>query len=264
MNHNFSATTIHPTAVVDPRAQLDEGVQIGPYSVIGPDVKIRKGSIVQNNVTIVGNTMIGENVKVFPFAVIGQEPQHFKYKNEPTLTEVGSHCTIREFVTIHRGTELGGGITEIGESSYLMAYSHVAHDCSIGRNVIICNAAQIAGHVVIEDHATIGGLVGVVQFCRVGKFAYVGGTSTIRKDLPPFLVGKGHDFKIQGVNVVGLSRNGFDSEVIQDLKRVYKLFYLQGYTASVALEKASAEFSANTEAQHFVNFIKNSKVGIIR
>jgi UDP-N-acetylglucosamine acyltransferase len=212
----------------------------------------------------VGNTVIGENVKVFPFAVIGQEPQHFKYKNEPTLTEVGNHCTIREFVTIHRGTELGGGITKIGESTYLMAYSHVAHDCLIGSHVIICNTAQIAGHVVIEDHATIGGLVGVVQFCRVGKFAYVGGSSTIRKDLPPFLVGKGHEFEIQGVNVVGLSRKGFNSDTIKDLKKVYKLFYLQGHVASVAIEKAALEFPENSEVRHFIDFVKNSKVGVIR
>lgn len=261
-SHLFQS--IHPTALLDSGAKIAEGVKVGPYSVIGPGVTIGKNSVIQNNVTLVGDTFIGENVKVFPFAVIGQEPQHFKYKNERTTTEVGNNCTIREFVTIHRGTELGGGSTKIGHDTYLMAYSHVAHDCQIGNHVVICNASQLAGHVVIEDHATIGGLVGVVQFCRIGKFAYVGGSSTIRKDLPPFLVGKGNDFEIQGINVVGMTRKGYDAAVIRDLKAVYKLFYLQNSTVPVALEKASVEFSHNPEVQHFIRFIKQSKVGVIR
>jgi len=257
-------TVIHPTAQIHPGAKIGTGVQVGPFSIIGEGVVIGEGSVIQNNVTVVGNTFIGKGVKLFPFAIVGQEPQHFKYRNEPTATEIGDSCTIREFVTIHRGTELGGGITKIGQNTYLMAYSHVAHDCQIGSHVTICNGTQLAGHVVIEDHVTIGGLTGVIQFCRVGKFAYVGGTSTIRKDLPPFLVGKGHDFEIQGINVVGLSRKGIDPATIRNLKDLYKLFYLQKHTTSVALEKAESEFINNPEVAHFINFIKSSKVGVIR
>ncbi|NBX81604.1 acyl-ACP--UDP-N-acetylglucosamine O-acyltransferase [bacterium] len=257
-------TVIHPSAVVHPKAQIGKGVKIGPYVVIGEHTEIGDRSDIQEHASIRGHTRLGSEVTVFPFALVGAEPQHLHYRNEPTLTEVGDRTTIREFVTIHRGTPVGTGKTVIGTDTFLMAYAHVAHDCQVGSHVIICNSVQLAGHVIVEDRANIGGLTGVVQFCRVGKYCYVGGGSLIRKDLPPYLMGKGNEFEVQGVNAVGLTRSGMNADTVQKLKQLYKIFYLQNLTVSQAIEKAVTEFGTIPEVQHFIQFIQNSKMGFAR
>lgn len=257
-------TLIHPTAVVHPKAQLGMGVKVGAYSVLGEGVSVGDGSEIQEHVVLTGRTNLGKNVRVFPFAVVGSEPQHLHYKQESTEVEVGDNTILREYVTVHRGTSLGTGKTSVGRNCYIMAYAHIAHDCEVGSSVILCNSVQLAGHVVVEDHANIGGLTGVVQFCRVGKFCYVGGASMIRKDLPPFLMGKGNDFEVQGINSIGLSRQGFSSETVQQLKTLYKIFYLQNLTVAQAIEKAGMEMGTLPEVQHFIDFVKSSKLGFIR
>lgn len=255
---------IHPTAIVHPKANLGHRVRVGAYSIIGEGVHLGDDCELQEHVSIRGNTTLGRAVRVFPFSVIGSEPQHLHYKQEPTLTEIGDRTIIRESVTIHRGTAQGTGKTQIGSDSYLMAYAHVAHDCEIGSHVIICNSVQLAGHVVVEDYANIGGLTGVVQFCRVGKFCYVGGCSILRKDLPPYLMGKGNDFEVQGINSIGLTRQGVSEETIQKVKKLYKIFYLQNLTVSAAMEKATVELGSFPEGKHFIDFIQKSKLGFIR
>ena len=261
---NPKDTLIHPTALVHPKAQLGTGVKVGAFSIVGESVRIDDFTEVQDHVCIQGNTEIGKAVRIFPFVVIGAEPQHLHYKQEPTQVRIGDKTIIRENVTIHRGTAQGTGVTSIGIGTYLMAYVHVAHDCEVGSNAIICNAVQLAGHVSVGDFANIGGLTGVAQFCRVGKFCYVGGASMIRKDLPPFLMGKGNDFEVQGINSVGLSRQGFESPTIGQLKNLYKIFYLQNLTASQAIERASTEMGDIPEVREFIDFIKNSKQGFVR
>lgn len=255
---------IHSTAVIHPKASLGSRVHVGPYSVIGEGVTIGDDTQIQEHVSIRGNTFVGNKVQIFPFAVIGAEPQHLKYKNEQTLTEIGDETVLREYVTVHRGTTLGTGKTQIGKKSFVMAYAHVAHDCEVGSHVIICNGVQLAGHVTVGDYANIGGLTGVVQFCRIGESCYVGGASMIRKDLPPFLMGKGNDFEVQGINSVGLSRRGFSADVIQELKNLYKIFYLQNLTASQAIEKALTQLKQSPEVENFIQFVKTSKLGFVR
>lgn len=257
-------TLIHPTAIVHPKAQLGVGVKVGAYSVLGEEVSVGDGTEVHEHVTISGKTTIGRQVRIFPFAVLGTEPQHLHYKQEPTMVEIGDATVLREYVTVHRGTSVGSGKTTIGKNSYIMAYAHVAHDCEVGNSVILCNSVQLAGHVTIEDNANIGGLTGVVQFCRVGKFCYVGGASMIRKDLPPFLMGKGNEFEVQGINSIGLSRQGVSAETIQKLKQLFKIFYLQNLTIAQAIEKSSIELENVPEVQHFIQFVKSSKLGFVR
>lgn len=257
-------TNIHPTAIVDKHAQLGEGVTIGAYSIIGPEAIIGDRTQIQEHVVIRGRTSIGTDSKVFPFCVLGGDPQHLGYKGEPTTVEIGNRVTLREHCTAHKGTPIGIGKTVIKDDVYLMAYNHVAHDCIIGKKVIICNAVQLAGHVEIEDNVVIGGQSAIAQFCRVGRFCYVGGGSTLRKDLPPFMLGKGNDFLVQGINVIGLEKNGFSAQAIQSLKKLYKIFYVQKLTVSVAIEKVTTEVGLSDEIGLFLNFIKGSKAGFIR
>lgn len=255
---------IHPTAIIHPKAKIGAGTKVGAYSIIDESVVLGENCDIHDHVVLKGNTRIGNQVKIFPFTVVGTEPQHLKYNGEDTTVEIGDRAILREAVTIHRGTEFGGGKTVVSEGSYFMAYSHIAHDCLVGKNVIVCNSVQLAGHVVLEDHVTIGGASEVAQFCRVGRYCYVGGGSTLRKDLPPFLVGKDNEFKVQGINIVGLERHGFSPSTIQRLKALYKIFYMQNLTVNQAIEKVFAEVGNGDEINLFVNFIKSSKVGFIR
>lgn len=264
MDNNAKETFIHPTAIVHPKAQLGIGVKVGAFSIIGESVRVNDFTEIQDHVCIQGNTEIGKAVRIFPFAVIGAEPQHLHYKQEPTRVEIGDQTIIRESVTVHRGTAQGSGVTSVGKGTYLMAYVHVAHDCEVGSHAILCNTVQLAGHVTVGDYANIGGLTGVAQFCRVGKFCYVGGASMLRKDLPPFLMGKGNDFEVQGINSVGLNRQGIENTTIGHLKNLYKIFYLQNLTASQAIERATIEMGDVSEVREFIDFIKNSKQGFIR
>lgn len=255
---------IHSTAIVDPKAKIGAGTRIGPFSIIGPQVVLGENCEVQEHVVLRGNTTVGNDVKIFPFCVVGGEPQHLGYKGEPTAVMIGNRVTLREGTTVHRGTTFGTGTTIIQDDVYLMAYNHVAHDCVIGRNAIICNSVQLAGHVEIEDGVVIGGQSEIAQFCRVGRYCYVGGGSTLRKDLPPFLLGKGNDFQVQGINVVGLEKAGFSPPTIQRLKKLFKIFYVQKQTVSQAIEKVMLEVGDTDEAKIFLDFIRTSKAGFIR
>lgn len=255
---------IHPTAVVHDAAKIGKGTRIGPFCVVGENVVLGDDCDVQEHVVLRGHTQIGNRCAIFPFSVIGGEPQHLKYQGEPTTVIVGDDVILRESVTIHRGTSFGLGKTEIGNKAFIMAYAHVAHDCVVGNNVIICNAVQLAGHVTIEDCATIGGASEIAQHCRVGRYCYVAGGSTLRKDLPPFLTGKGNEFQVQGINAVGMTRQGFQTETVQRLKALYKIFYMQNLTVAQAIERATQELGDSPEIKMFLGFIQGSKMGFIR
>lgn len=261
---NTNEVFIHPTAIVGSKVELGSGTKIGPYAIVEDGVVLGKNCDVKSHAILMGNTTLGDDCTVFPFAVIGAQPQHLGYKDEPTTVEVGNRVTLREGVTVHRGTSFARGKTTIGDDSFLMGGVHVAHDCEIGRHVIVVNGVGLAGHVVLEDFVTVGGMTGVGQNCRVGRYSYIGGESSIRKDLPPFLVGKGHDFQVQGINAIGLERRGFNAETISRLKKIYKIFYLQSLTVSQAVEKILAEVGQTDEAKVFIDFVTHSKMGCIR
>jgi len=256
--------SIHPTAIVDPKAQLDSSVEVGPFSIIGPEVKIGRGTILKSHVVIEGTTEIGADCTLYPFAAVGLEPQDLKYKNEQTRLKIGDRNIIREYVTLHRGTNPGGGITEIGSDNYLMAYAHIAHDCHLGDRVIMANAATLAGCISIGDDAIIGGLVGVHQFVRIGAFAMIGGCAAVAQDVPPFVRVAGNHAKLYGLNSVGLKRHGFSAEQIQTLKGVYKLLFRAGLTQREAIRQAREKWPGISEVEDFLDFVESSERGICR
>lgn len=258
------ATNIHPSALVSDEADLGKDVAVGPFSIIESGVIIGDGSIIREHVVIRRGTRLGADCVIHPFAVIGEEPQHLAYQGEPTTVEIGNRVTLREFVTIHRGTTFGSRVTRIGDGVFIMAYSHVAHDCQIGNSVIIANAVQLAGHVEIDSCVTIGGHSAVAQFCRIGRYCYIGGGTIIRKDVAPFLLGKGPEFEVQGINTIGLCRNGFSDTTVKRLRALYKIFFLQKLTVSRAIEKIMLEVSDTDDVRLFLNFVKSSKNGIHR
>lgn len=256
-------TTIHPTSYVHPNVRLGVSVNIGPFCIIEEGAEIGDRTVLQSHVVVRGKTKIGQDVKIFPFACVGMEPQHLKYNGEPTETFIGDRVILRESVTIHRGSQAGTGITEVHQDCYLMAYVHVAHDCKVGEKSIIANAVQIAGHSEIGKSVLFGGHSAITQFNRVGDYAFIGGGSLIRKDLPPYIIGKG-DFEVQGINAIGLERSGFSKETIQTLRKVYKIFYLENLKTGQAIEKIQMTFPGSKEAENFIEFVKASKSGILR
>ena len=255
---------IHPTAIIDPKAEIDASVTIGPYAVIAADVCIEAGTIIGAHVTIEPYTIIGANCQIFPHAAIGAVPQSLKFKGCKTFVKIGKEVVIREFVTIHRGTEEGGGVTEIGERNFLMAYTHIAHDCRTGRGVIFANAATLGGHIVIGDFATIGGLVAIHQFVRIGEYAFIGGKSAVPKDIPPYVMASGDRAKLFGLNLVGLQRHNFSMDTVALLKKTYRILFRLGLTRNEALERIKAEVEQIPEVVNFINFIKSSERGITR
>lgn len=262
MNSNCS---IHPTAIVHPEARLGAGTTVGPFSIVGQHVHTGENCEIKEHAIVEGHTSLGNHVKVYPNAVIGYEPQHLKYAGEPTRVEIGDRTILREGVTVHRATEFGNKVTRVGKDVFLMAYVHVAHDCTVGDGVVIANAVQLAGHVVLEDYCTIGGQSAIAQHCRVGRYAYVGGVSTVRKDLPPYLLAKGNDIRVQGINQIGLRRTGrFSDETIRALKNVYRYFYLRNQTTSRAMEETLEKYGDMEEVTYFVEFVRASKLGIER
>ena len=255
---------IHKTAIVSPKADIGDNVFIGPFCIIGEGVVIKKGARLISNVIVEGNTEIGEECIIHPFATIGLPPQDIKYKNEKTGVKIGKKNIIREYTSIHRATAGEGGLTEIGDSNFLMAYVHIAHDCKIGNSVIMANAAMLAGHVVVEDFAVFGGLVVVHQFTRVGAYAMVGGFSGIGQDIPPYTMASGARAKLYGLNVIGLKRQGFSDEAINNLKKAYKILFREKRTLKDALKKIKSELPETKELKNFVEFIEKNKRGICR
>ena len=255
---------IHETAIVSPKAEIGEDCYIGAFSIIGDEVKLGQNVKLHSHVVIEGKTSIGAETQIFPFVSIGLAPQDLKYGGESTQTIIGERNQIREFVTIHRGTTNGGGITKIGNNNLLMAQSHVAHDCQLGNEIIMANAATLAGHVEIADKASIGAYSGVHQFCRIGIEAFVGGYSVIVKDALPFAISQGNHAKCYGLNKIGLKRKGYAKETIEKLHHAYHLLLNAKLNTTQAVEKIEAEITDCQEVDYLVEFIKTSKRGVVK
>jgi len=255
---------IDPTAIISPKAQVAEGVSIGPYCVIGDHVTIGKGTRIKSHVVIDSFVKIGADCTIFQYASIGAEPQDLKFNNEESWVKIGDGCVIREFVTIHRGTQLGDGITQIGANCVLLAYTHIAHDCILGDNVIMSNSATLGGHITIGNHANIGGLVAIHQFVRIGDYAFVSGKSAVVKDVPPYVLAAGDRAELHGLNQVGLKRHDFPANTISHLKKAYRILFRIGLTLNEAIERVSAEVEPIDEVKNLVAFIKSSQRGITR
>ncbi|MFU8769340.1 MAG: acyl-ACP--UDP-N-acetylglucosamine O-acyltransferase [Desulfotignum sp.] len=255
---------IHPTAIVDRSAEIDTHVTIGPYAIIKSDVRIGSGTTIGPYTTIENYVSIGENCQIFQYAAVGGAPQDLKFHGEKSYLTIGRGTIIREFVTINRGTEAGGGITEVGEENYLMAYTHIAHDCKTGRQVILANNSTLAGHIEIGDHATIGGLVAIHQFVKIGDYAYIGGKSAVVKDIPPYVIAAGDRATLHGLNNVGLKRHRFSQATLGELKKTYRIFFRIGLTVKQAAERVKAEVEQIPEVKNFTEFIINSSRGITR
>jgi UDP-N-acetylglucosamine acyltransferase len=254
----------HSTAIIDPKSEVDDTVEVGPYSIIGPHVSIGAGTKIGAHVVIDPYVTIGPECTIHQFAAVGAPPQSLKFQGEKTFVKIGRGTTIREFVTIHRGTEFGGGITEIGDSCFLMNYTHVAHDCRIGREVVFANNATLAGHIIIGDHATIGGLTAIHQFVHVGDYAFIGGKAAVVKDIPPYVISSGDRAKLHGLNSVGLKRHGFSQATLSELKKAYRIIFRIGLTMHEALERVKAEVEQTPEVVNFIDFIQSSERGITR
>ena len=256
---------IHPTVIVDPKAEIGEGVEIGPYSVIQEDVVIGEGTWVGPHVFIGRGTRIGKECQIFQFASVGEGPQAMIYKGERTSLLIGDHNIIRECVTLNRGTVQGNGKTVIGNGNLFMAYSHVGHDCIIGNHVILANSAALAGHILLEDHATIGGLSAVHQFCRVGTHAFVSGMTGVAQDLLPYMLASGNRARLFGLNTVGLKRFKFSETAVKALKKAYRILFRSSLTLEKALSQIrDDEISTVPEVQHLLQFIQETKRGICR
>jgi UDP-N-acetylglucosamine acyltransferase len=257
---------IHPTAIIDKTAEIAWDATVGPYCVIGPGVRIGPGTVLEAHVQVQGWTTIGDQCHVFSFSSLGTDPQDLKYKGETTYLKMGSRNVIREFSTLNRGTVGGGGVTTMGDDNLLMAYSHVAHDSHIGSWVIMANAATLAGHVTVEDHATVGAFSAVIQFCRVGPHAFIGGFSVITRDALPYVktVGDRNQAKIYGINTIGLQRRGITANSIEELKRVYRILFRSKLNTSDALKLAREQQWTAPEVSTLMKFIETSERGFIR
>ncbi len=259
--------TIHSTAVIDNRAELDSSVQVGPYAIIEAGVRINAGTKIAAHAVISGPTTIGKDNEISSFARVGAAPQDLKYNGEPTELVIGNGNKIREYASIHRGTAQGGGKTVVGDGNLLMSYIHIAHDCQIGNNVIMSNVATMAGHVIVEDCATISGLVAVHQFVRVGKHSYIGGVSGITLDVPPFVVVSGtrNQTRISGINKLGLKRRGFSRETIAKIDQAFRIIFRSpDLLLKDALQIARDELDHCPEVDDMVKFFEQSQRGVVR
>ncbi len=261
-------SAIHPSSIIHEGAEIDEGVTIGPGCIIGGQVKIGKGTTLMSNVVVEGDTEIGESCTVYHFAVIGLPPQDLKYRNEPTGVRIGKGNIIREYTSIHRGSVGGDGYTVVGDGNFLMAYTHIAHDCVVGNHTIMANAVTLAGHVKVEDYAVIGGVVAVHQFNRIGAYAMVGGFSGVTLDVPPYTVASasssGSRVKLFGLNLVGLKRHGFSDETLSELKKAYKILFRDRLTLKDAIKKVQEELPYTEEIAYLIEFINANRRGICR
>ena len=255
---------IHETAIIDPQAKIASDVSIGPYSVIGAKVEIAAGTVIGPHVVINGPCKIGKNNRIFQFSSIGEMPQDLKFHGEDSILEIGDNNTIREFVTMQRGTEVAGNVTKIGNHNLFMNYVHIAHDCIVGSHTIFSNNASLAGHVVVEDHVILGGFAGVAQFLRLGVHSFVCTNTVVNKDVLPYTLVSGYYAKPFGLNSVGLKRRGFSEEALSALNKAYKLIYRQGMTTEEALIKLKADFADSAEVADIIRVIEGSQHGITR
>ena len=257
-------TLIHPTAIVDPKAELDSSVQVGAYSVIGANVQIGANTSIGSHVVIDGHTTIGEGNRIFQFASLGAEPQDKKYRNEPTRLTIGNNNTIREFTTFNTGTVTGIGETRLGDDNWIMAYVHLAHDCVVGSHTIFANNASLAGHVEVGDYVVLGGYTLVFQFCRIGNYAMTAFAAGVHKDVPPYFMASGYRAEPAGLNSEGMRRNGFTAEQIANVKRAYKAIYMQDLPLDEAKKHIAEMAKEHSELTILRDFIEVSKRGIIR
>ena len=256
---------IDPRAIVHPGAELHSDVDVGPFAVIGPRVRLGKGTSVGSHSVIEGNTVVGEGCRIFPFASVGSVPQDLKYRGEDTRLEIGDRTVVREFATVNLGTAGGGGVTRVGRDCLLMAYTHVAHDCQLGDRVIMANAATLAGHIVVQDWAFVGGLSAVHQFVRIGQHAFIGGCTAVSMDIPPYVSASGNRARLVGLNLVGLKRRGFGEESLKALRKAYRALFQSKEILTRALEtvRQSPEYSFE-EVRNLVEFIARSERGVTR
>lgn len=255
---------IHATAIVDDSAQVADDCEIGAYTIVGADVSIGAGTVVGPHVVLMGPTSIGCNNRIFQFASVGDDPQDLKYAGERTHLEIGDGNTIREFATINRGTEGGGGVTRIGNDNLFMAYIHVAHDCLIGNNIIMANSASLAGHVTVGDHAILAGFACVHQFCEIGEHAFVGLNSVANRDVCPFTMAVGNYAEGKGINKNGLRRRDFSVETIAALHRAYKILLRQHGERAQAIASLAPDASKYREVARLIEFIEKSDRGVVR
>jgi UDP-N-acetylglucosamine acyltransferase len=259
------AMTIHPTAILDPSAKVSSSCKIGPYCVIGPNVELGDACELISHVVIEGPSKIGARNKFFPFSSIGLAPQDLSYKGEPTRLEIGDGNTIREFVTINRGTAKGGGLTRVGSNILIMAYCHIAHDCSVGDHVIMANGATLGGHVIVEEWATVGALSPVHHFVRIGAHAFIGGGTTITRDVLPFSkTAAERGTRAYGLNAVGLERRGFTKERIRKIHHAYKLLLASKLNTSQALDQLKSEADRGEDVEMLIKFVESSERGVIK
>jgi UDP-N-acetylglucosamine acyltransferase len=255
--------SIHPTAVIDAKAELAPDVYVGPYCVIGPEVLIGAGCWLQNHVTVCGPTKIGERNRFHSHCSIGQQTQDLKYAGEPTYLEIGDNNCFREFATVNRATSVGN-TTVIRNNGNFLAYAHVAHDCDVGNNVIFSNNGTLGGHVLVEDYAVLGGFSAIHQFCRIGKHAITGGCTKIVQDVPPYMIADGNPAEVRGINLVGLERRGFSPEIIRVLKEAFRILYRAKLNTKQAIEEIGRNLPESPELRELITFIEASERGIVR
>ncbi|HWS54094.1 MAG TPA: acyl-ACP--UDP-N-acetylglucosamine O-acyltransferase [Pyrinomonadaceae bacterium] len=255
---------VHPSAVVSPRAEIGDGAHVGPFCTVGDEVRLGRGVRLESHCVVDGRTEVGDDTHVYPFVSLGLASQDLKYRGEPAETRIGRRCRLREFVTVHRGTEGGGMLTSVGDDCLVMAQAHVAHDCRVGDKVIMANGATLAGHVEVADGANIGAYSGVHQFCRVGREAYVGGYSVVVKDALPFALTVGNHARCYGLNTVGMRRRDYPRETIDALHHAFRLLLSAKLNTTQALERIRAEIQGSPEVGELVRFIETSERGVVK
>jgi len=259
----MSGVEIHPSAIVDSKAELGAGTIVGPYCIVGSDVVLGEGCWLQHHVTLCGPMRAGTKNRFYAYCSIGQQTQDLKYAGEPTYLEIGDENTFREFCTVNRSTK-SDGKTRVGNRGNFLAYSHIGHDCTVGDSVVFSNNGTLAGHVEVGDHAVMGGLTAVHQFCRIGRFAITGGCSKIVQDVPPFLIADGNPAEIRGVNLVGLERACYAPESVKAIKEAFRLIYRSKLNTRQAIEAVRNQIEPREEVTHLIEFIEKSERGIIR
>ncbi len=254
---------IHPTAVIDAKAEIGAGAEIGPYCVIEAGVILGEDCQLRSHVTLAGPSKIGRGNRFYPHAAVGYQTQDLKYAGEPTFLEIGDGNCFREFATVHRGTA-PGAVTRVGGGGSFLAYSHIAHDCTVGDSVIFSNNGTIAGHVEVGDHAIIGGLTAVHQFCRIGRHAITGGCSKIVQDVPPFMIADGNPAEVRGINKVGMERHGFSEAAVRQIKECFRFIYRSKLNVKQAVEEIQGSLEQSPEISQLIDFLNSSQRGIIR